>query len=93
MLPYRLDFKMAAVTSNPSPQDIESDAIRSGSHEKDAITRVAKEDDSDDSSQFKQDGVKQVEAVTQVWSKKTMWTVFGLYVSVDRHLHARRGSE
>ena len=74
-----------AVTKNPSPQDIESDAINSGSHEKNAINLTAEEDDSDDSSQFKQDGVKQVEAVTQVWSKKTMWTVFGLYVFVNHH--------
>lgn len=36
-------------------------------------------DDTDDSgSELKQDGVKQVEAVTQTWSKTMLWTTFFL---------------
>ena len=59
------------------PADIEK---TTSPHEKDLaqVAAHSKEDDSDDSSQFKQDGVKQVEAVTQVWDKKALWTVFGL---------------
>ncbi|KAL0936305.1 siderophore iron transporter mirb [Colletotrichum truncatum] len=37
-----------------------------------------KSNDSDDSSEHKQDGVKQVEAITTVWSKKMLWIVFVL---------------
>ncbi|GJN66742.1 siderophore iron transporter mirB [Purpureocillium lilacinum] len=64
------------------PADIEK---TTSPHEKDLAQFAAhsKEDDSDDSSQFKQDGVKQVEAVTQVWDKKALWTVFGLLYLVS----------
>ena len=34
--------------------------------------------ETDSSSELKQDGVKQVEAVTAVWSPAMMWAVFGL---------------
>lgn len=45
----------------------------------------AAEDDSDTNSELKQDGVKQVEAVTQAWSPAMMWLVFVLYVyRIDR---------
>lgn len=37
-----------------------------------------KAQDTDSSSEMKQDGVKQVEAVTTVWSPAMMWAVFGL---------------
>ncbi|KAF4992613.1 hypothetical protein FDECE_13664 [Fusarium decemcellulare] len=36
-----------------------------------------KESDSDDNSDVKQEGVKRVEAVTQIWSPAMMWAVFG----------------
>ncbi|KAF4980093.1 hypothetical protein FZEAL_3814 [Fusarium zealandicum] len=54
-----------------------------------------KEDDSDDNSDIKQDGVKRVEAVTQIWSPAMMWAVFGfLYMVnfVDTLLQAVHGS-
>lgn len=48
----------------------------------------AVEDDSDTNSELKQDGVKQVEAVTQAWSPAMMWLVFALYVHrIDRLPH------
>jgi hypothetical protein len=34
--------------------------------------------DSGESSDFKQDGVARVEAVTSVWTSKTMWSTFVL---------------
>lgn len=34
--------------------------------------------DSDDGSTFKQDGVKEIEALTSTWSKKTMWLMMAL---------------
>jgi hypothetical protein len=37
------------------------------------------DDESDTNSELKQDGVKQVEAVTQAWSPAMMWLVFSLY--------------
>ena len=50
----------------------------------------AVEDDSDTNSELKQDGVKQVEAVTQAWSPAMMWLVFALYVHrIDRLSHTR----
>jgi hypothetical protein len=49
------------------------------------------DDEPDTNSELKQDGVKQVEAVTQAWSPAMMWLVFALYVHyVDRspqHTH------
>ena len=33
---------------------------------------------SDSDSSHKQDGVKKVEAVTTVWTKKTLWIMFAL---------------
>ncbi|KAF7554037.1 hypothetical protein G7046_g6932 [Stylonectria norvegica] len=42
-----------------------------------------KEDVSDDSSQVKQDGVKQVEAITSIWSPAMMWAVFGFLYLVN----------
>jgi len=41
---------------------------------------VHTDDDSDASSEPKQAGVKQVEAVTQAWSPAMMWLVFTLSV-------------
>lgn len=32
----------------------------------------------DDSSDFKQDGVARVQAVTSVWTSKTMWSMFAM---------------
>ncbi|KAM5347879.1 hypothetical protein ACJ41O_007703 [Fusarium nematophilum] len=54
-----------------------------------------KEDDSDSSSEAKQEGVKRAEAITQVWSPAMMWAVFGfLYMVafVDTLLQAVHGS-
>ena len=39
------------------------------------------DDESDTNSELKQDGVKQVEAVTQAWSPAMMWLVFALYAN------------
>lgn len=39
--------------------------------------------DTDNSSEHKQEGVKGVEAVTRVWSKKLLWTTFVLYVETS----------
>jgi hypothetical protein len=36
---------------------------------------------SDSDFDHKQDGVKKVEAVTSVWTKKTLWIMFALYVN------------
>jgi hypothetical protein len=46
------------------------------------IVRELKDDLSDNTSEHKQEGVKQVEAITQVWSKKLLWAMFFLYVSL-----------
>lgn len=78
-------MSMAAVAAadGPPPREDHGGVQQvSGPHEKGLAQAVInQEDDSDDSSQFKQDGVRQVEAVTQVWSRATMWTVFVLCVS------------
>ncbi|TDZ67615.1 MFS siderochrome iron transporter 1 [Colletotrichum trifolii] len=39
--------------------------------------------DSDSASEHKQDGVKNVEAITSVWSKSMLWIVFGLLYLVS----------
>ncbi|OLN97201.1 Siderophore iron transporter mirB 2 [Colletotrichum chlorophyti] len=39
--------------------------------------------EADDSSEYKQDGVKQVEAITSVWSAKMLWVVFVLLYLVS----------
>ncbi|KAK2031990.1 major facilitator superfamily transporter [Colletotrichum zoysiae] len=39
--------------------------------------------ESDDASEFKQEGVKKVEAVTSVWSMKMLWVVFALLYLVS----------
>ncbi|GKT89517.1 siderophore iron transporter mirB [Colletotrichum tofieldiae] len=39
--------------------------------------------ESDDSSEYKQEGVKKVEAITSVWSMKMLWIVFALLYLVS----------
>lgn len=70
-----------AILSTPS-----SAPAKSSTHEDKALSETvvekgkAVEDESDTNSELKQDGVKQVEAVTQAWSPAMMWLVFVLYV-------------
>lgn len=44
------------------------------------VSSVDQKNDSDAESDKFQGGVKRVRAITSVWSKKTLWTMFGLYV-------------
>ena len=39
--------------------------------------------DSDDRSEDYQGGVQRVRAVTTLWSKKTLWIMFAVYVDCD----------
>lgn len=54
----------------------------SPSHEKKGASHVftAEKDgnDTDSTDEIKQDGVRQVEAVTQVWTRTAMWSVFAM---------------
>lgn len=54
---------------------------------KDAVSREFSDDGKlDDGSERKQDGVRQVEAITTVWSKKLLVVMFCLYVPILSHL-------
>lgn len=70
-----------AILNSPS-----SVPAKAGTHDDKALSESVVEkgktvdDDSDTNSELKQDGVKQVEAVTQAWSPAMMWLVFVLYV-------------
>lgn len=46
----------------------------------------------DSASEHKQAGVKQVEAITSVWSKTMLWIVFVLYVSSSPNYFANKGT-
>ena len=47
---------------------------------------VSSDSKSDDESTYKQDGVKRVEAITTVLTKKTLWTMFILWVLCRRYV-------
>ena len=44
------------------------------------VSSVDQKNDSDADSANFQGGVKRVRAITSVWSKQTLWTMFALYV-------------
>lgn len=65
-----------AAQINPAPAE-ERDYEKQINPENQVNDYPDKESDSEDSG-IKQDGVKAVEAVTQIWSPAMMWAVFGL---------------
>lgn len=73
---------MAASADVETPRhDVEMQGRVSPSHGKDDSHVFATEKgghESDSTDEIKQDGVKQVEAVTQVWTRTAMWSVFAM---------------
>lgn len=73
-------FDMAAVNNSSPSAPSEIDNYNDKGFAQDVAEKNAHaDDDSDASSELKQAGVKQVEAVTQAWSPAMMWLVFTLY--------------
>lgn len=68
---------MAAINTSASPAPVERDNHNSKNLSESIAEKGSQADnDSDGSSELKQDGVKRVEAVTQTWSPAMMWLVF-----------------
>jgi hypothetical protein len=70
---------MATVSTAPGPiadTDMENNSPEKGLSNEGADGPVKY--DSDNSSNFKQQGVKVAEAITSVWTSKVMWITFGL---------------
>lgn len=67
---------MAVNDINDSPAVGTPDAEKSIAQVDVEATRDEKADVQDDASSFKQEGVQQVEAIAQVWSKRTIIVMF-----------------
>lgn len=79
-----------AAAVNPEQPRTEADPEKITPQSHVANDYPEKEDESDASSQIKQDGVKQVEAITSIWSPTMMWVVFGLSVNHSLPLFPQR---
>jgi hypothetical protein len=66
----RTDVEMQGLQERGSPSQ--------GKHDMDFLATEKGGNESDSTDEIKQDGVKQVEAVTQVWTRTAMWAVFAL---------------
>lgn len=66
---------MAVINTVPSQPEIDIEKNKDASQD---VAEVNDDLKSDSDSSFKQDGVKKVEAVTTVWTKKTLWIMFAL---------------
>lgn len=76
---------MAAINPATAPQVSEQNHVAGeGDIEKNTAQNVVDihadplKPESDGSSEYKQEGVKKVEAITSVWSMKMLWIVFAL---------------
>lgn len=70
---------MAAITpAEAPPASTERDIEKHVSANQDANEVFEDPKTESDDSEHKQDGVKQVEAITTVWSNKSLWTTFVL---------------
>ena len=67
---------MAAPTSPAQAQGDFEKQVQAENHVINDFPNKDKENDSDDGSETKQDGVKRVEAITKIWSPGMMWAVF-----------------
>ncbi|ODA78026.1 hypothetical protein RJ55_06629 [Drechmeria coniospora] len=74
---------MATILKPTGQREIQPDPEKLGPDGRKATDVSNKGEDSDDSSQYTQDGVRRVEAVTQVWSKTALWSVFFLLYLVS----------
>jgi hypothetical protein len=73
-VPHPTGPNMAAITIAQPAQEIDIERKQPS----DDVTELNDDLKSDSSSERKQDGVKKVEAVTSVWTKKTLWLMFVL---------------
>jgi hypothetical protein len=67
---------MTVPTSPAQAQGGSEKQIQSEDHIINDFPIKDKEDDSDEGSEIKQDGVRRVEAITKVWTLSIMWAVF-----------------
>jgi hypothetical protein len=70
---------MAAINNPSSLSPADMDTSNEKALAKSVVDRGVEDGDTDASSELKQAGVKQVEAVTQAWSPAMMWLVFTLF--------------
>lgn len=66
---------MAVINTVPPQPEIDVEKNKDASQD---VAEINDDLKSDSDSSFKQDGVKKVEAVTSVWTKKTLWIMFAL---------------
>lgn len=71
---------MAPQINHPTPDPVPEQEKRVGDIEKDHANNEADEKGSDSDSSYKQEGVRQVEAITTVWTKQVLIVMFVLYV-------------
>lgn len=73
-------FPDEKVHHNPTTQnhDIEKGHNDNNTHNVDAFPDDPSKEGFETNSTHKQEGVKRVEAMTSVWSKKSLWMLFGL---------------
>lgn len=65
------------------PRDLTDDKYRTREGHGDLEVNSDGKPVTDESSEFKQDGVKRVEAITTVWSKQMLIVMFFLYISTS----------
>lgn len=77
--PSGMPIADTTAAQNEAVHSIGKETVNADDIERNAGSLNAEEkNESDASSEFKQDGVARAEAITKVWTTKTLWATFGL---------------